>query len=348
LMRAFAVNNWRSRFSQYLPPHLSGNETKLEDLTDAFDGAVLAGYNILYYSSCSSGAVSNWVGVKSECQDADALSCEGVPWEYTPYVGKDGECTASGTTFGAYGTEASRVPWRIGMDFAIYPEWATKVVLYDRTGERLEDEDFNAQTYLNRIAHQYSTLATRKPDPLSLSPAYTPTAPHLTCDGVPKKAIANWWASMMSFPTFAGFVAPADGLELWDSQQWMDALVGLCDMDSMEGKFCDKSYFGVSQEVIATMVISGVVKKGGPPPPPLAVAEDAEVLSAVYRKQRNPVRLRSSFALASSMTFAFFTIGLVVAVVFMSQRLRSNAGKYEPAKLAELVDCFDSDAPVAA
>merc|ERR1712154_185456 len=154
------------------------------------------------------------------------------------------------------------------MDFAIYPEWATKVDIYDRTGRKNDSVVFNAQTYLNRIANQYKTYAQLKPDPASLSGGYTPNAPHLTCEGVPNKAIANWWASMMSYPTFAGFVAPAEGIELWESQQWMDALVGLCDISTMDGKFCDVSYFGVSQEVIATMVISGVVRKGGPPPPP--------------------------------------------------------------------------------
>lgn len=340
LMRAFAVNNWRSEFDAYLPRYLSGERTELSDLTDAFDGAVVAGYNLLYYSSCSSGAVSNWVGVKAECKDPEALHCEGVPWEHTPYVGKAGECTASGTSFGAYGTEASRVPWRIGMDFAIYPEWATKVNVYDRKGQKNDDMVFNAQTYLNRIAHQYSTLATRKPDPLSLSPAYTPTAPHLTCEGVPKEATANWWASMMSYPTFAGFIAPAEGIELWDAQQWMDALVGLCDISTMEGKFCDTSYFGVSQEVIGTMVISGVVKKGGPPPPPPSQKDKVTVLAAVNKAKREYVAEAAPTAPALKFVGAGVVIASFAAAAFTAvARARRRNSRYEPAS-QEFADAF--------
>merc|ERR1719410_847845 len=100
-------------------------------------------------------------------------------------------------------------------------------------------------------------------------------------------------------------------------------------MDSMEGKFCDKSYFGVSQEVIATMVISGVVKKGGPPPPPFPATEDTEILAGVYRRHDNPVGSHSTFATASCLT-----LGLIAAVVLAAPRLWRKAGKYEPAKAA--------------
>jgi len=204
------------------------------------------------------------------------------------------------------------------MDFAIYPEWATKVDIYDREGRKDTDISFNGQIYLNRIANQYNTLAKRRPDPLSLSPAYTPTAPHLTCDGVPKKAIANWWASMMSFPTFAGFVAPVAGIELWDAQQWMDALVSMCDMNTMDGKFCDMSYFGVSQEVIATMVISGVVKKGGPPPPPPRdVTEEIKVLAAVVGEQTTIPSVPTLLFVASA---CFALLAAVAAVASRSSR----------------------------
>jgi len=280
----------------------------------------------LFYSSCTSGAVSNWVGVKSECSDAADLHCQGVPWATTPYVGKDGECTASGTTFGAYGTEASRVPWRIGMDFAIYPEWATKVEIYDRAGDMLKDTVFNGQTYLNRMAYQYKTYAKPEPNPVSLSGGYTPTAPGLTCEGVPKEATANWWASMMSYPTFVAFVAPADGIQQWEAQQWMDVLVGLCDLGTMVGKFCDMSYFGVSQEVIATMVMSGTVKKGGPPPPPADGVED-ELMSvaAIYDGKHSGSAVEAQPQLATTPILVLgsclaLTVAASTTMLLMSRR----------------------------
>mmetsp|Transcript_12904 Transcript_12904/g.45752 ORF Transcript_12904/g.45752 Transcript_12904/m.45752 type:complete len:656 (-) Transcript_12904:162-2129(-) len=285
MMRAFAVNNWRTTFNSYLPPTLEGVSTTVGMLTEAFDGAVVAGYNILYYSSCSSGATSNWVGVKSDCAKEGDLHCEGVPWASTPWVGESGTCTASGTTFGAYGAEASRTPWRIAMDFVIYPEWATQVTIYDRAGQVDMSANFNAKTYLNRFARQYMAHAQPVSDPRQLWGAFDVNhgAPDLTCAGVPKNGTANWWVALMSYPTFVGFVAPLDGSDATQAQKWMDALLGLCDLNKMTGCFCDQSYFMAAQEVISTMIMSGAVRKGGPPPPPprssslaLDVISDAE------------------------------------------------------------------------
>merc|ERR1719195_399729 len=115
----------------------------------------------------------------------------------------------------------------------------------------------------------------------------------------------------MSYPTFAGFVAPADGIQQWESQQWMDALVGLCDLSTMVGKFCDTSYFGVSQEVIATMVISGVVKKGGPPPPPADVAEG--VVTMVSISDQNSQSADSQPQSLTSLLVAGSCLALAIA-----------------------------------
>jgi hypothetical protein len=132
VFRDFVQKYWTSDFDSYLPPYLDGTPTTMKELVASFDGAVTAGYNILYHSSCSSGAVSNWVGVKSECPKGD-LNCEGVPWATTPFVGKKGTCTASGTLFGSYGPDASRTPWRIAMDYILYEEESAKVHMYDRS-----------------------------------------------------------------------------------------------------------------------------------------------------------------------------------------------------------------------
>lgn len=77
-MRDFLIRHWKKDFDDYLPPHLDGRPTNLRSILQAFESAVTTGYNILYYSSCSSGSVSNWVGVKSPCADDDTLNCRGV------------------------------------------------------------------------------------------------------------------------------------------------------------------------------------------------------------------------------------------------------------------------------
>uniref|UniRef100_A0A7S0FTU6 Apple domain-containing protein n=1 Tax=Pyrodinium bahamense TaxID=73915 RepID=A0A7S0FTU6_9DINO len=59
VFRDYTKKHWKSSFDSYLPPHLDGTRTSVADLTAAFNGAIIAGYNILYYSSCSSGAVGN-------------------------------------------------------------------------------------------------------------------------------------------------------------------------------------------------------------------------------------------------------------------------------------------------
>jgi len=322
-MRAFAVNNWRSDLDHYLPPHLSGKKSTVDELTEAFDGAVTAGYNILYYSSCVSGSASNWVGVKAECESKADLSCKGVPWATTPYVGEDGQCTASGTAFGAYGAEASRTPWRVALDFAIYPEWATKVQIYDRQGKVDKSITFNAQTYLNRFANQYKKLASPEPNPAKLCPAFDVShgAQDITCAGVPNNGTANWWASLMAYPTFVGFIAPLASGSKWESQKWMDALVGLCDISLMEGRFCDTTYFGSSMEVIATMILAGAVKKGGPPPPPPRTTEqvitDAEVEDSagnLLADSRTLRRRRSQRTRDSYQALLFPLLGLSAAL----------------------------------
>jgi len=317
MMRAFAVNTWKPSFDAYLPPRLAGGETKLDDLTAAFDGAVTAGYNILYYSSCESGAASNWVGVKAECEDAEALHCEGVPWATTPYVGKDGNCTASGTSFGGYGAEASRTPWRIAMDFAIYPEWATRVPIFDRHGKLDESLHFNAQVYLNRFANQYRSNAEPVSDPVHLWKAWDAQhgAPNITCAGVPYNATDNWWAALMSYPTFVGFIAPLNSLPEWQVSQWTDALVGLCDLGKMTGKFCDTSYFGASQEVISLMLLAGQVKKGGPPPPPPRSAEGVIAADALLPSASAPLLGSSPPHRASRIAAAWAAVAASLAAV---------------------------------
>jgi len=270
--RDYAKKHWRPSFDAYLPPHLDGSRSTVADLTAAFNGAVIAGYNILYYSSCVSGAVGNWVGVKAECPNKEDLSCAGVPWTHTPYVGPHGTCTASGTTFGSYGPDASRTPWRIAMDYILYPEESSQVTMYTRAGMADPTIVFNAKVYLNRMANQYKRYAqcdAAKGDCHSAGSTQTETfklsvafdqGPHMTCHNVPNTA-QSWWAAFMAWPTFTAFVAPLEPLSASDSAAWLDAFASNCKFNGkrLQGNVCSSSYFELGQEVISTMVMVGAV-----------------------------------------------------------------------------------------
>jgi len=284
--RDFTQRHWRPEFDKYLPPHLNGKSTSVEDLADTFDSAILAGYNILYYSSCESGTVANWVGVKAACHNNDTLSCEGVPWAHTPYVGEEkGNCSASGTHWGSFGAEASRVPWRMAMDYAMYPEESEQVKIYDRKGEADPKIKFNARYYLNRIATQYKRVGKcdggklgdcdcdypgckanfTQAFPLSAAfeiidksdgAAPTKKAPDLVCDNVPHYG-QSWWAGFMSWPTFTAFVAPyVETVEVGpgqtfkpmtkeESRTWLHTLSNICDFDN----FTEKGHYKIGGAV---------------------------------------------------------------------------------------------------
>lgn len=268
--RNFVKNNWVAQFDEYLPPHLDGTPTHIQDLTAAFDAANLAGYNILYYSSCESGTVSNWVGVEAACEDKAALSCTGVPWAHTPYVGKKKRhCSASGTGWGSFGSDASRMPWRIAMDYALFTKESEGVQMYGRDGQVDRRIKFNARHYLNRIVTQYRRYGKCdggkmgecdchytgcKPNwtqAINLSSAFeilqsdkppTPTnrTPGLICHNVPKYG-QSWWAGFMSYPTFTAFIAPYHGsmhtkgestlkaMSREENKLWLDTLANICD-----------------------------------------------------------------------------------------------------------------------
>jgi len=285
--RDFARSHWREEFNDYLPQRLDGTYIGLEDLLLAFDSAVNTGYNILYYSSCESGSVSNWVGVKAACADEENLSCAGVPWEHTPYVGEEkGECSTSGTTWGSFGADASRTAWRIAMDYVLFREETQLTTIYDRKGVRRDDVVFDAQTYLNRLAEQYQTNShcdggipgdcmnfTQDPkrSPWRLAYSFVTDkkfhAPGLTCDYVPNPP-ESWWAGFMSYPTFTAFVAPHGSTESQKMTNWMDTFASMCSWENVnmwhykegnekpKGAICQDTYFEASQAVISMFIMS--------------------------------------------------------------------------------------------
>lgn len=278
--RDFAKAHWSPEFADYLPQHQDNTTTSLEELLEALDSAVTAGYNILYYSSCSSGTVSNWVGVEAPCETDDILNCAGVPWRHTPWVGsKAGTCQQSGTKFGSFGADASRTAWRLAMDYVLFREESAKVTLYDRDGREMSEE-FGARKYLNRIVIQYKEHAIcdggspgdcmkHTPSPFELAYAFDPEkgAPNLNCSGVPNPP-ESWWAGFMSYPTFSAFVAPYDEIGAEQMKNWMDTFSSICNFTFVnkfdykaggnppKGNICLTSYFEASQAVIALLIMA--------------------------------------------------------------------------------------------
>mmetsp|Transcript_55078 Transcript_55078/g.148475 ORF Transcript_55078/g.148475 Transcript_55078/m.148475 type:complete len:750 (-) Transcript_55078:192-2441(-) len=283
--RDFAKRFWKKEFDDYLPKRLGGSDTGLSDLVEALNSAVVSGYNILYYSSCSSGSVSNWVGVEAPCASNDTLNCPGVPWKFTPWVGAHGgKCAQSGTEFGSYGADASRAAWRIAMDYVLFREESADIIIYDRDGIPDRSASFGAQSYLNRIVVQYKSKSwcdggvpgdcmkwTTSPFQLAhaFDPKYSP--PDVNCSAVPFRQ-ESWWAGFMAYPTFSAFVAPYDEIGAAQMSNWMDTFSRICNFSAVnftdfksgglpEGKICLTSYFEASQAVISTMIMSNKLTK---------------------------------------------------------------------------------------
>lgn len=345
IFRDFVHDHWRPEFDQYLPPYLDGTSTTQIELEDAFKGAVTAGYNILYYSSCSSGTVSNWVGVESECPNPEDLHCAGVPWAHTPYVGANhGTCSASGTEWGSFGADASRAPWRIAMDFALFQESSADVDIYDRAGYIDKGANFSAQIYLNRIAEQYAKhsicdggqrgkcFAGTHGSPYKLSYAFEAKTkpPNITCDNVPvPPAPFLWWNSYMAYPTFTAFIAPYNPLRPEVSTAWMDTFASICDFsgEKPEGLLCSSTYFEVSQALIATLVMSHKTL-------PLPASKRPNEEDAVAMEQQQKLddmgsgwSCRRTGAIALGWIFAAVAVSAAgILVLVKAKRLRRRPG----------------------
>jgi len=317
--RDFAKTKWSPSFNAYLPKHAGGSPSSLQELTEALESAVTAGYNILYRSSCPSGSVSNWVGVQAPCPD-NALNCKGVPWAHTPYVGPDkGKCSATGTPWGSYGKDASRVPWHIAMDYALFRGEAEDVTMYDRAGRVSKEIEFNARVYLNRIAKQYTSqskcdggqkgkcLDFPGGSPWHLAFAFDPKnkPPDVTCPNVPEKG-RSWWVTGMAYPTFTAFVAPFPDIIPEESAQWLDTFANVCNFtEQPNGDICSTSLFDSSQAVVSTMIMAGRML-------PLDISPVQGSINDASQKEQtgSPIRLGAG----SAPTIAL-TVGSMCAVV---------------------------------
>jgi len=357
--RKFAKKYWRQSFDDYMPKHLDGKRSNLDELLDAFDSAVTAGYNILYYSSCASGTVSNWVGVEAACDHNDTLSCPGVPWRYTPWVGPHGgKCAQSGTDFGSYGADASRAAWRISMDYVLFREESTDVMIYDRDGNPDRSVSFGARSYLNRIVVQYKTHSTcdggvpgacmkYSPSPYELAHAFDKKyhAPNLNCSGVPFQP-ESWWAGFMAYPTFTAFVAPYDEIGAAQMTAWMDTLCSICDFTSVnttdfasggkpEGKICLTSYFEASQAVISTLIMADNLVpmpehgKNAAIDTVTVLRERSEELDSVLPDEKRTWQRRLPVDVGGAIVFkAFLGLAAVGGLVFFAAKRRSRHQTY--------------------
>jgi len=216
------------------------------------------------------------MGSAAPCSDEDDISCAGVPWANTPFVGASGQCSASGTVWGGWGADASRTPWRIAMDYVLYPKESIKVRMFTESGVN-SNTDFGSQSYLNRIARQYhehaecdggvgdcGTAGNMKT--YQIQPAFAND--FVTCDNVPNTG-DGWWSAFMSYPTFTAFVAPYAGITENENVGWMETFSSICTFSDglPSGDVCSSSYFEAGQEVISTMIMSGSVVSLNPLPP---------------------------------------------------------------------------------
>jgi len=325
---------------------MDGSKSTLTEMLEAFDSAVVAGYNIMYYSSCSSGTVSNWVGVEAPCDDDDQLNCPGVPWKHTPWVGADGgTCAQSGTRFGAFGADASRAAWRIAMDYILYREESHGVTIYDRDGLVDEEAKFGAQRYLNRIVMQYWTSSAcdggqpgdcfvNTSSPFRLANAYDLkfNATNTTCDNVPNEP-ESWWAGFMAYPTFTAFVAPYDEIGAAQMTHWMDTFSSICNfsgvnMDDFEegkkpkGAICLTSYFEASQAVISTLIMADKLRPLPKSFQPLA--DHVEKVTILKEEIVDDFPLQSGNHLAGALKVLGGLAALVAMVAGIKRRQRQH------------------------
>merc|ERR1719507_1472298 len=172
------------------------------------------------------------------------------------------------------------------MDYILYTDEATNVKMYDRSGHLDKSLKFNAKTYLNRIARQYkkySQCDARKDNciadngsPFKLMFGWDKglddtdaiyAQKHLTCANVPHPP-ETWWSHFMAYPTFTALIVPYDDMTRSENADWIHTFMRICNFfrnNSVEGAICATTYFEVSQELIATMLVAGKFLKPLPP-----------------------------------------------------------------------------------
>jgi len=245
----FSPGQWRL-FRDYLKAHSKyvPRGFTAEELGTVLDSAIVWGYNTLNRISCDNGLVSNWW----------TLPDQGWPWDGSL------SCANSGTSAGAYYSDASRIPWRVALDYLWYPEETAQTPLYNDKG-KLSSTPFGAVEYSNRWATSWlSLIADSQP-----AGAYPPFADGVqklrndqvlpllsdlaTCDACPDGFMASPWNGWGAYPVVTAFQVPMPGVDASTMQEWVDF------MDELAFAGCTHAqYFDLGQEVIVSSMLSGI------------------------------------------------------------------------------------------
>jgi len=241
----FSPGQWRV-FKEYLAAHseMVPSPYTAEDLGRVLESAIVWGYNTLARISCDNGLVSNWWT---------------VPNQGWPYEGGL-KCANSGTSAGAYYSDAARIPWRIALDYIWFPD--AKNPLYDRHGRLLGT--WGAKEYSNRWANGWKQLITSQFPPGTFPPFSSSATPlrkdqvipllsQLTpCSACPTGFMASPWNGWGSYPVATTFMVPIDGVMPAEQQQWVDFLA-----EATFSGCTSAQYFDLGQEIIVSALLAG-------------------------------------------------------------------------------------------
>jgi len=194
------------------------------------------------------GLVSNWW----------TLPDQGWPWDGTL------TCANSGTSAGAYYSDASRIPWRIALDYLWYPTETAQTPLYDDKG-KLSDNNFGAIEYSRRWSTSWVSLIAASSEAGSYPPFASgvqklrndQVLPLLSdldkCDACPDGFKASPWNGWGAYPVVTAFQIPMAGASAATMQQWVDF------MDELAYTGCTHAqYFDLGQEIIVSSMLSGI------------------------------------------------------------------------------------------
>ena len=279
--RLFA--NYVQRYSHLLPPDIL---VTAEELSQVLRSAVVWGYNLLYRIACPNGLVTNWWTLPS--------SPAAWPWETAPGGGGGLRCFNSATAAGEYGPDAVRIPWRVALDFLWYPEDTKATPLFDERGMRIGS--FGALQYSNRWAAAWRKAVQVELDfpgaPAHPAGSYPPLDASVTrlrpdqvlpmllklpaCATCPGGMTASPWNGWGAYPIVTAFMAPLEGVEDAEAQEWVDFMAQVAFEGCTHG-----AYFDVGSQVVVASMLAGLawlplqmlsppvpLPPPTPPPPP--------------------------------------------------------------------------------
>jgi hypothetical protein len=247
----FSPGQWRL-FRDYLTKHSQHVPTghSASELAAVLDSSIVWGYNLLQRIACPNGLVSNWWTLPA--------SASQWPWQGGL------QCHNSGTSAGAYYSDASRIPWRVALDYLWYPEETQTTPLFNEHGKRIGT--FGAKDYSNRWAGGWRTLVAAQNTkgsypPLAAGSATSPLRPDqilnalsslAPCSMCPDGFMASPYNGWGALPIVASFQVPLDDADDGTMQQWLDMTANL----TMKGA-ASEQYFDLGQEIVVSAMVGG-------------------------------------------------------------------------------------------